>query len=155
MGHQKNIEWRGSIKCFICNNITIPVHEGCSESSETLGISSGTHHKSSERKENSSETTSRSSETTSKSSETASKSSERKAKSSERGSETKDLIIDIIKQNPHITAAEIAMQLNMSSRGVEKQIRKLRELGKIKRTGGRFGGYWEIIISDNYNAAKD
>lgn len=83
------------------------------------------------------------------------RSSERKAKSSERGSETKDLIIDIIKQNPHITAAEIAMQLNMSSRGVEKQIRKLRELGKIKRTGGRFGGYWEIIILDNNNAAKD
>ncbi|WP_366515793.1 HTH domain-containing protein [Prevotella sp.] len=47
-----------------------------------------------------------------------------------------------------MTAAEIAMQLNMSSRGVEKQIRKLRELGKIKRTGGRFGGYWEIVILD-------
>ena len=119
-------------------DITIPVHEGCSESSETSKLSSET---SSVRKEISSET--------------ASKSSERKAKSSERGSETKDLIIAIIKQNPHITAAEIAMQLNMSSRGVEKQIRKLRELGKIKRTGGRFGGYWEIIISDNYNAAKD
>ena len=53
-----------------------------------------------------------------------------------------------IKQDPHITAAEIAMQLNMSSRGVEKQIRKLRELGKIKRTGGRFGGYLEIVILD-------
>lgn len=110
---------------------------------------------SSERKEISSETASKSSERKAKSSERASKSSERKRKSSERGSETKDLIIDIIKQNPHITAAEIAMQLNMSSRGVEKQIRKLRELGKIKRTGGRFGGYWEIIILDNYNAAKD
>lgn len=66
-------------------------------------------------------------------------------RSSERSSETKDLII---KQDPHITAAEIAMQLNMSSRGIEKQIRKLRELGKIKRTGGRFGGYWEIVILD-------
>ena len=106
-----------------------------------LGISSGTHHKSSERKENSSETTSRS--------------SERKAKSSERGSETKDLIIDIIKQNPHITAAEIAMEIDMSSRGVEKQIKKLREAGIIKRNGADFGGYWEIIISDNNNAAKD
>ena len=75
--------------------------------------------------------------------------SETKTKSSERSSETKDLIIDIIKQDPHITAAEIAMQLNMSSRGIEKQIRKLRELGKIKRTGGRFGGYWEIVIYEN------
>ncbi|OZT05140.1 hypothetical protein CHL74_00915 [Prevotella sp. 885] len=74
--------------------------------------------------------------------------SERNAVGSERSSETKNLILDIIKHDPHITAAEIAMQLNMSSRGVEKQIRKLRELGKIKRTGGRFGGYWEIVILD-------
>lgn len=80
--------------------VTIPVREGCGESSETdiLGSETG---------------------------------SERKTKSSERSMETKDLIIDIIKQDPHITAAEIAMQLNMSSRGVEKQIRKLRELGTL------------------------
>ena len=108
--------------------VTIPVHEGCSESSETNSNSSETDILGSER-----------------GSETKTKSSER---SSERSSETKDLIIDIIKQDPHITAAEIAMQLNMSSRGIEKQIRKLRELGKIKRTGGRFGGYWEIVILD-------
>lgn len=94
--------------------VTIPVHEGCSESSEMNSNSSETDILGSER-------------------------------SSERSSETKDLII---KQDPHITAAEIAMQLNMSSRGIEKQIRKLRELGKIKRTGGRFGGYWEIVILD-------
>ena len=94
--------------------VTIPVHEGCSESSETNSNSSETDILGSER-------------------------------GSERSSETKDLII---KQDPHITAAEIAMQLNMSSRGIEKQIRKLRELGKIKRTGGRFGGYWEIVILD-------
>ena len=83
------------------------------------------------------------------SSETNSNSSETDILGSERGSETKDLIIDIIKQDPHITVAEIAMQLNMSPRGIEKQIRKLRELGKIKRTGGRFGGYWEIVIYEN------
>lgn len=104
--------------------VTIPVHEGCRESSKTNSNSSETDILGSER------------------------GSETKTKSSERSSETKDLIIDIIKQDPHITAAEIAMQLNMSSRGVEKQIRKLRELGKIKRTGGRFGGYWEIVILD-------
>lgn len=70
-------------------------------------------------------------------------------RSSERSSETKCLILDIIKQDPRITAAEIAMRLNMSSRGVEKQIRKLREAGKIKRIGGRFGGSWEIVNLDN------
>lgn len=77
------------------------------------------------------------------------KSSETSDNSSERSSETKDQILDIIKQDPRITAAEIAMQLNMSSRGVEKRIRKLREAGKIKRIGGRFGGSWEIVNLDN------
>ena len=47
------------------------------------------------------------------------------------------------------------MEIDMSSRGVEKQIKKLREAGIIKRNGADFGGYWEIIILDNYNATKD
>ena len=101
--------------------VTIPVHKGCCESSET-------HQESSERKEISSET--------------ASKSSERKRKSSER-------ILDLIKNKPTISAAEIAMEIDMSSRGVEKQIKKLREAGIIKRNGADFGGYWEIVNLDN------
>jgi ATP-dependent DNA helicase RecG len=72
------------------------------------------------------------------SSETKEKSSERKKKSSER-------ILDLIKNKPTISAAEIAMEIGMSTRGVEKQIRKLRESGIIKRIGADFGGYWEII----------
>ena len=94
--------------------VTIPVHDGCSEGTET-------HHESSERKEISSETSS---------------------KSSER-------ILDLIKGRPTISAAEIAMEMDMSSRGVEKQIKKLREAGVIKRNGADFGGYWEIINLDN------
>ena len=91
--------------------VTIPVREGCGESSETdiLGSERG----------------------------------------SERSSETKDLILQIITQNPRVTASEIAMQLSLSSRGVEKQIRKLREAGSIKRIGGRFGGYWEITTKED------
>lgn len=42
--------------------ITIPVHEGCGESSEIDLLGSETHNESSERKEISSETTSKSSE---------------------------------------------------------------------------------------------
>ena len=94
--------------------ITIPIHEMCSESSET----------------------------TNESSETQSKSSERKRKNSER-------ILDLIKNKPTISAAEIAMEIDMSSRGVEKQIKKLREAGVIRRNGADFGGYWEIINLDN------
>ena len=94
--------------------ITIPIHEMCSESSET----------------------------TNESSERTTKSSERKRKSSER-------ILDLIKNKPTISAAEIAMEIDMSSRGVEKQIKKLREAGVIRRNGADFGGYWEIINLDN------
>ncbi len=106
--------------------VNILVHEGCCESSETDVLGSETHHESSERKEISSET--------------ASKSSERK--SSER-------ILDLIKNKPTISAAEIAMEIDMSSRGVEKQIKKLREAGIIKRNGADKGGYWEIVNLDN------
>ena len=74
-------------------------------------------------------------ETESKGSE---KSSERKKKSSER-------ILELIRQKPTISASEIAMEIDMSSRGVEKQIRKLREAGLIKRVGADFGGHWEIL----------
>ena len=42
--------------------VTLPVHEGCGESSETDLLGSKTHNESSERKEISSETTSKSSE---------------------------------------------------------------------------------------------
>lgn len=100
--------------------VTIPVHEGCIESSETAGLSLEKN-------------------------KVGKVGSETSIFGSERGSETKDLIIEMINQNPKITAAEIAMQLSISSRGVEKQIRKLRESGIIRRIGGRFGGYWEII----------
>lgn len=94
--------------------ITIPIHEMCSESSETTNESSETHLES----------------------------SERTTKSSER-------ILDLIKNKPTISAAEIAMEIDMSSRGVEKQIKKLREAGVIRRNGADFGGYWEIINLDN------
>lgn len=42
--------------------VTLPIHEGCGESSETDLLGSETHNESSERKEISSETTSKSSE---------------------------------------------------------------------------------------------
>ncbi len=37
----------------------------------------------------------------------------------------------------------------MSSLGVEKQIKKLREAGIIKHNGADFGGYWEIVKLDD------
>jgi len=110
--------------------VTIPVHDGCNKSSET---GSGTTPKSSEKGLLGSE----------KSSEKASKSSEKSTTGSEKSSKK---ILDLIKNKPTISAAEIAMEIDMSARGVEKQIRKLREAGIIKRIGADRGGYWEITM---------
>lgn len=66
-------------------------------------------------------------------------------KSSEKSSEKSEAIIMAIRNNPKVSAAEIAMKLGISSRAVEKRIRILRETGKIRRIGGDRGGYWEVI----------
>ena len=119
--------------------IHIPIHPGCANNPLSVGaaknsVGSWTSQAagpSVEKKEDGSETSNFSSET-------KEESSERRKKSSER-------ILDLIKNKPTISAAEIAMEIDMSARGVEKQIRKLRETGIIKRIGADFGGYWEII----------
>ena len=123
--------------------VTIPIHEECSDSSETKSESSGTQLKSSGTKPESSGTKPESSGTKLKSSGTQLKSSGTRQK-------TSDKIIEMIKKDPQITAPQIAMELGISTRGVEKNLRQLRETGTLKRVGSpTFGGYWEIINLDN------
>ena len=119
--------------------VTIPIHEGCSDSSETKSESSGTSLSSSEE----------SIETVGFSSEKSTGSSEKTSNSSEKTSNSSEKILELIKQDPKISAAGIAMEIGISSRGVEKQIKKLREAGIIKRNGADKGGYWEIVNLDN------
>ena len=78
------------------------------------------------------------------------KSSGTQLKSSGTRQKTSDKIIEMIKKDPQITAPQIAMELGISTRGVEKNLRQLRETGTLKRVGSpTFGGYWEIVNLDN------
>lgn len=95
--------------------VTILIHEGCSDSS-------GTSLSSSE-----------------ESIETVGFGSEKSTGSSEKTSNSSEKILELIKQDPKISAAGIAMEIGISSRGVEKQIKKLREAGIIKRNGADKG----------------
>lgn len=80
------------------------------------------------------------------SSETQAKSSGTQAKSSGTRQKTTEKVLEYIKNNPQITAQKIAMQLGLSTRGVEKSLRQLRDSGIIKRVGSpTFGGYWEVL----------
>ena len=54
-------------------------------------------------------------------------------------------ILDAIRINSKVSAAEIAMKVGLSSRAVEKRIKTMRENGIIRRVGPDRGGYWEII----------
>jgi len=66
-------------------------------------------------------------------------------KSSEKGSEkSSEKIIRLIKENPSISAQEIADTVGLSSRAVEKHLSKLKEKGVLKRIGPDKGGHWEL-----------
>lgn len=70
-------------------------------------------------------------------------------KSSEVGSEIgSEKILELMKENPHISASELASRIGISSRAVEKHISNLKEAGKLKRIGSAKSGYWEVMERD-------
>ena len=60
------------------------------------------------------------------------------------GKTTNDRIIELLKSNPMITREILAETLQLSVRGIEYQLKKLKEAGVIVRKGGRKSGYWKI-----------
>ena len=62
-----------------------------------------------------------------------------------KGSEkSSDKIYGIISDNSTVTIAELSEKLGISTRAVEKQLKKLKDKGYIKREGGRKSGFWVI-----------
>ena len=56
-------------------------------------------------------------------------------------------IQELISASPNITISEIADRLGMTKRGVDKNIKRLKEQGIIRRVGPDRGGHWEVIES--------
>lgn len=54
-------------------------------------------------------------------------------------------IYKLISQNPQISAVQMAENVGLSTRQVQKYLKRLQELGKITRIGGRKMGEWKII----------
>lgn len=54
-------------------------------------------------------------------------------------------ILELISASPNITISEIADRLGMTTRGVDKNIKRLKEQGVIRRVGPDKGGHWEVI----------
>ena len=54
-------------------------------------------------------------------------------------------IYKLISQNPQISAGQMAESMGLSTRQIQKYLKRLQELGKITRVGGRKMGEWKII----------
>ena len=66
--------------------------------------------------------------------------------SSEKGSgKSSEKILKLLSATPQMTIIQLANQLGISTRAVEKQIAKLRERGFLKRIGPAKGGYWKVL----------
>jgi len=64
--------------------------------------------------------------------------------SSEKSSEK---IQSLMRRNPLATIQEMATDLGVSTRAIEKQIAKLKEAGQITRIGPDKGGHWKVMAS--------
>jgi ATP-dependent DNA helicase RecG len=58
---------------------------------------------------------------------------------------TREKIIALVKGNPIITTLEIAEIAGISIKGVEWNLKKLKDEVVIKRNGPDKGGYWEVV----------
>jgi ATP-dependent DNA helicase RecG len=66
-------------------------------------------------------------------------------KSSEKGSEKgSEKILELLRENPKLTIAEIAEAISISTRAVEKKIARLKEEGILTRQGPDRGGQWQV-----------
>ncbi|MBP5576810.1 MAG: winged helix-turn-helix transcriptional regulator [Treponema sp.] len=84
-----------------------------------------------------------------------SKSSEKTKKVRRKSSEKKfgekvrrkssEIILELLKENPKLSAKKLSEKIGITSRAVEKQLASLAEKGFIKRIGSPKGGHWELV----------
>ena len=54
-------------------------------------------------------------------------------------------ILELLRQHPHMAARELAQQVGISSRKIELNIARLKELQLLQRIGPAKGGHWEVL----------
>ncbi len=54
-------------------------------------------------------------------------------------------IMKLIDANPNITQSELSKEIGINDKNIRNNIKKLKDLGLLKRIGPAKGGYWEII----------
>ena len=52
--------------------------------------------------------------------------------------------MDLILEDPEIRMSEMAEKLEVTTRTIEREMKKLRESGRVIRVGGKRYGHWEV-----------
>lgn len=60
--------------------------------------------------------------------------------------QTNEKILELMRQNPKISAKAIAAEINLTPRGVEKSISALKSAGLVERVGSAKGGRWVVKL---------
>ena len=62
-----------------------------------------------------------------------------------KASISREQILAVLRSHPEVTIAELARQLNLSDSGVEYNLRKLRQEGRIRREASTKSGRWVVV----------
>jgi len=62
---------------------------------------------------------------------------------------TVEKIIQAIENDPGITIEKLSQMTELSTRGIEWNLKKLKEAGRITRVGPRKGGHWKVLNPEN------
>jgi len=73
---------------------------------------------------------------------------EGKEKGKEKSKEkSKEKILGYLSENPDATTSDLIEITGLSTSGVEKNIRELKAVGRLRRVGSDKGGHWEVVTS--------
>ena len=54
-------------------------------------------------------------------------------------------ILHLLSGNPHLTIPEMAAALEITTRGVKKQLAAIKKQNRLRRIGPDKGGHWEVL----------
>jgi len=81
--------------------------------------------------------------------------SENKASTTQETSvKTSVKILLAVEENQNVTIPELAEITGVTTRSVERNIKKLQEAGKLRRVGPDKGGHWEVIETREQNEGE-
>jgi len=61
---------------------------------------------------------------------------------------TKEQLLELVQENPHITRSALALQLGKSENTVKEHLANLKDQGRLQRIGSDRSGGWQVVVYD-------